>query len=435
MKKNLLGWIGLLFQLGSVAFAQAPAQPAAQPAAQANPAGTIVLATGDASVISAAGAARPAAAGNTVVEGDTLVTGADGEIHLDMQDSGFMALRPNTRLRIVAYKADGGDDDKGVFGLIAGGFRSVTGWIGKYNPRNYQVRTATATIGIRGTDHEPRYVPEGSSEGEAGTYDRVFVGQSYIETPAGQTAVAPNQAGFVSVRPREKPRLLAGIPVFFRPSPHEAEIAQKHERIQQVIQQRREERRKVIREKRAELDAARAQAKTVREQNKASAAQDKAALQEERQQAKQQRDAARDEMKAARESVKSVQERRKALNEDITAGRVSADEAKARGKALREESKAARRALDDAQRKGRALQDESDARAEARNKAAQERLQATQQQRNDVREKRKALEQERDSTHEDMKTLQQQENKRFREELKADRKAGRAAPAGADTVK
>jgi hypothetical protein len=42
----------------------------------------------------------------------------------------------------------------------------------------------------------------------------------------------------------------------------------------------------------------------------------------------------------------------------------------------------------------------------------------------DARGKRKSLEEERDSTTEEMKALQQQEAKRYRDELKKDRTSG-----------
>jgi hypothetical protein len=388
-----------------------------------NHAGTIMLVEGDASIVPAGAAARPAKVGDIVREGDTLITRKDGEVHLTMQDTGFIALRPNTRFGIVSYKADGDEGDKGVFRLLAGGFRSVTGWIGKFSARGYRVNTPTATIGIRGTDHEPRYIPEGSTEGEPGTYDRVFAGQTYIETPAGQTAISPNQAGFVSVRPHDRPRLLAGVPVFFRPGPHEADIAAKHAEIQRVIDQRREERRKVIREKLAELNAMRAQSTALRKQNKEAMDRQKSATQEQIREMQAKREKLRADTTAANEALKAVQARRKALQEDVEAGRVSRDELQKRRKALNEESEAAQRALQNVRERQKALNDEADAQTDARSKAIQQRLNAMDDKRHNVTEKRHGVETESESMREEMKGLQKQENKRFRDELKADRKA------------
>ena len=399
-----------------------------------NYAGTIILVEGDARIVAAGAAARAAKVSDVVSEGDMLITGRDGEVHIKMQDTGFIALRPNTRFLVVSFKADGGADDKGTFRLLTGGFRSVTGWIGKFNARGYRVNTPTATIGIRGTDHEPRYIPEGSADGEPGTYDRVFAGQTYIETPAGQAAISPNQAGFVSTRPRDRPRLLAGVPVFFRPSPHEAEIAAKHVEIQRMIDQRREERRKLIQEKRAELQAGRAEAKALLEQNKKAMDQQKNAAPEQLRQAQEKREALRNDTKAAMEASKAVQEKRKALVEDVKQGRVSGKELKERRKALQEQAEAAQRALQDVQARQKALANETDDRADAKSEAAQQRLKAMQDKRKDVRENRNSVETERETAREEIKGLQSQENKRFREELKADRKAN-PPPGGVDDAK
>jgi hypothetical protein len=429
---------GLAAQAQSLPATPVPAQArSAQtaPGVTPNQAGTIVLVEGEARIVPAGAAARPAKVGDVVHEGDTLITRKDGEVHLTMQDTGFIALRPNTRFGIVSYKADGDEGDKGIFRLLAGGFRSVTGWIGKFNARGYQVHTPTATIGIRGTDHEPRYIPEGSAEGEPGTYDRVFVGQSYIETPAGQAAISPNQAGFVSVSPRDRPRLLAGVPVFFRPSPHEAEIAAKHAEIQRMIDQRREERRKVIKEKQAELGAARAQATALREQNKEAMDQQKSATQEQIRAMQAKREKLKADTTAANEAQKAIQAKRKALQEDVAAGRVSREELQKRQKALREESEAVQRALQDVRERQKALNDESDAQADARSKAVQQRLKAMDDKRHNVTEKRHTLETESESMRKEMKGLQTQENKRFREELKADRKANPQPSGSSDDSK
>jgi len=429
---------GLLFVVAGAALAQTPPQngaaaavagPATSPAAP-NQAGVVVLVEGDARL--AQGGAKPRAAkvGDVVSEGDLLITGRDGELHMTMQDTGFIALRPNTRFKVVSYKAEGGDDDGGIFRLVAGGFRSITGWIGKFNARGYQVRTPTATIGVRGTDHEPRYIPEGSTEGEAGTYDRVYAGQTYIETPAGEASVAPNQAGFASVRPRQRPQLLAAVPAFFRPGPHEAEIEKKHAEIQQQIDQRRQERRKAIAEKRVALAAAREQADAARQQNKAAAEQRKQAAQEEQRETREKREALQQDAKAATERSDGLREKRKALQEDVKSGRVTGAELRQRRKALQEEAEAVAQAQADVERRRRALQDATDARIDERFKATQERQQALHEQQLDVRGKRKALEAERDSTGAEIKTLQQQENRRYRDELKADRQRDNpAAPA------
>ncbi|HXA47225.1 MAG TPA: hypothetical protein VNW52_06325, partial [Burkholderiaceae bacterium] len=129
--------------LCAVAFAQSDARATASKInSQASidktepPAGRIDLIGGEVIIIQPGKPSRPAVVGDGVNQGDLLVTGKDSEAHVTMQDSGFIALRPSTKLQIESYKADGGDEDNGVFKLLVGGMRSITGWIGKFNQRS-----------------------------------------------------------------------------------------------------------------------------------------------------------------------------------------------------------------------------------------------------------------------------------------------------------
>jgi hypothetical protein len=430
-------WVAALL-LSSAVHAQAPRQTAApapvaaaQPANTPNPAGTINLVEGDARILTTGARPRAAKVSDVVSEGDVLVTGKDGEVHLTMQDTGFIALRPDTRLRVVSYKADGAADDEAIFRLLAGGFRSVTGWIGKFNMRAYQVRTPNATIGIRGTDHEPHYIPAGSAEGEPGTYDKVYVGSTVIETPGGTAAVAPAQAGFFAVSGRDRPRVLARIPGFFRASRYEPMIEQKHAEIQQHIAQRRDERRKLVAEKRAELDAARVKTRALLEQNKAAAEERRKAAQERRKDAQGKREELKGAAKSTQQLQKDAQEKRKALQEQEGAGQVPGKALREQRKAVREASKAAQAQRTEVQEDRKALQEGTKAAAEQRLKAVESQRNATQDQLKDMQGKRKSLQDERKDMRDELKSLREQERQRYREELKAARKKG-AGPSGAD---
>lgn len=214
--------------------------------AWAQQAGKVDFVDGSVKIVDAANKERLPKVGEMINEGETVHTGKDGELHLAMLDGGELGIHPNTRMRIEKYKAEGGKDDISTFSLLQGAMRSVTGWIGKYNTRNYSIRTPTATIGVRGTDHETRVIPEGSSEGEPGTYDKVNAGATQIRTKYGTTDVRPNQAGFFGFNARSKPTLLARVPELFRPMRSEKRFEGLHEKIRERVGGLRQERAKFV---------------------------------------------------------------------------------------------------------------------------------------------------------------------------------------------
>lgn len=220
--------------------------------AAAQQAGKVDDVEGSVKVLDAAQRERSVKVGDAILAGETVVTGSDGELHIAMQDGGHLGIRPNTRMRIEKYKAEGGADDTSVFNLVQGAMRSVTGWIGKYNARNYAIKTSTATIGVRGTDHETRVIPAGSSEGEAGTYDKVNVGETEMRTQYGSTRVRPNQAGFLGFGSRARPRVLDRVPEFFRPMRSEKRFDGLHDKVKSRVEGLRQDRVKFLQNERLE---------------------------------------------------------------------------------------------------------------------------------------------------------------------------------------
>lgn len=94
-----------------------------------------------------------------VYAGDMLITAKDSYAQVKMNDGTQMTMRPDSNLRIEAYqfRQEAPQVDNAVFRLLKGGFRTLTGLIGKRgNPDAYKLRAATATIGIRGTDFSSR---------------------------------------------------------------------------------------------------------------------------------------------------------------------------------------------------------------------------------------------------------------------------------------
>ena len=194
-------------------------------------AGQVQFAIGDSRALGAAGAERVLSKGDTVFEGETVITGKNAAVQLRMVDKAIIAVRPNSRLKIDLYRFDGKRDDseRAVLHLIKGAIRSITGLIGHANKQNYKIKTETANIGIRGTDHEPAYLlpvaAGNAAAGAPGTYDKVNTGGTYIATPWGRVDVSPNQVGFASSEPGSIPVLLDGVPGFLRATPPMAQNA------------------------------------------------------------------------------------------------------------------------------------------------------------------------------------------------------------------
>jgi len=118
-----------------------------------------------------------------------------------MEDGGMVAMRPDTRLKIDRFNFDGKEDgtERSFFSLFEGGFRAITGKIGKKNKVNYRITTPATTIGVRGTDHETFVVTPDSTLAATtatGTYNRVNLGETSMTTGKGTIFVLPNQMGF-----------------------------------------------------------------------------------------------------------------------------------------------------------------------------------------------------------------------------------------------
>src|SRR6266513_420793 len=118
-------------------------------------AGRFLLAVGD--VVVARGQAEiRAATGTPVQSGDTIHVGPASNAQIRLADESIVGLRPGTIFRLdeFAYSGQGDGNERSLFTLLKGGFRTVTGAIGRLHSReHYAVRTPTATIGIRGTHY------------------------------------------------------------------------------------------------------------------------------------------------------------------------------------------------------------------------------------------------------------------------------------------
>ncbi len=174
--------------------------------------GTLTHLSGAVSVQKADGSTAAGNVGTRILTGDTVVTGTRSYVRMEMTDGGEMVLRPDSQMKLenYAFNPDRGGEDNMVLRMLKGGFRTVTGLIGKRGNRDaYQLRTSTATIGIRGTQFDLRVCEGNCGALPNGTYVAVRFGAVEASSPQGSIPVAAGQvarvpgAGVPAILPRD----------------------------------------------------------------------------------------------------------------------------------------------------------------------------------------------------------------------------------------
>ena len=94
------------------------------------------------------------AVGQRIESGATVKTGDRSSTVLRFDDGQSISLAGNTTFVITEYSFNAHKPSEGGFvaTLLRGAMRAVTGVIGETARQNVRINTATATIGIRGTD-------------------------------------------------------------------------------------------------------------------------------------------------------------------------------------------------------------------------------------------------------------------------------------------
>lgn len=161
--------------------------------ASAEPVGKVLAVSGAAQAHATAGGQRVLAQDAVVERGDTLITGADGNLQVRFVDGALLMVRANSRIRVDDYRAEG-NTLHSVMSLLAGGIRTLTGRIGTVRRDAYLMNTATASIGVRGTDYELRLC---AGDCPAGSADGLYLGVAEGEIEAR------NEAGTFGLKARE----------------------------------------------------------------------------------------------------------------------------------------------------------------------------------------------------------------------------------------
>lgn len=97
-------------------------------------------------------ARRPLVSGEDVFMGDAIATGDAAGLQLLLLDESVFTIGPNAEIVVDEFVYDPATGTgKLSASFLRGGFRLVSGLIGKTEPENIEVQLPTATVGVRGT--------------------------------------------------------------------------------------------------------------------------------------------------------------------------------------------------------------------------------------------------------------------------------------------
>ena len=116
--------------------------------------GQVTLSIGFSELHSSAGTKRVVGKGDLVEEGDTILTSANGHVHVRFVDGALISVRPNSVFVIQEFKyASQQTGETAVrFTLTRGEVRSVSGAAAKEARERFRLNTPIVAIGVRGTD-------------------------------------------------------------------------------------------------------------------------------------------------------------------------------------------------------------------------------------------------------------------------------------------
>jgi hypothetical protein len=167
---------------------------------QKNRFGVIDKVTGDARAFRGADQnGRQLQLGDVIYVGDVIRTNEDAEAVIKTEDAGMIGVRSSTEFLAEQFTAQARDSDRMTLRLVKGSLRVISGWIGRLHHENYAIRTPSATIGVRGTDHEPYVLAPERASGtpyKVGSYDKVNSGRTVMTNARGEIEVEAGRVGF-----------------------------------------------------------------------------------------------------------------------------------------------------------------------------------------------------------------------------------------------
>jgi hypothetical protein len=201
------------------------ASAVAAPKSDAKPAADVKAVTGMAVATDGVGGKRELRPGDSVYEGETIHTADGARVELKLVDNSDMYIRQRSEVKMQAYHMDpeGNEPGNAIVDLLTGGLRVVTGLIGKKPGDNYQVKTPTGTLGIRGTDYVLIVCETGdcilndfapTTPYTPGVYTGTVFGAVTVENQAGRHSI-PRDGVYKIESANGDPQAIANPPVFY----------------------------------------------------------------------------------------------------------------------------------------------------------------------------------------------------------------------------
>lgn len=178
--------------------------------------GTVTQLSGTLSVRKADGSVRILSRSSTIESGDTINTERESFAQIRFSDGGQVTLKPNSSVRIHNFRfaEEKPQDDSFLYRLVKGGLRAVTGIVGKRSRDKYELETATATVGIRGTtlsaDDCVRNREDDCRRLEPAVYISVADGEVVVRNGQGELGLNAGQFGLIA--PNQRPLFLSTDP-------------------------------------------------------------------------------------------------------------------------------------------------------------------------------------------------------------------------------
>ena len=116
--------------------------------------GSVTLALGAATVVTADGTSYPAHRGTSIKAGDRVETAQGGHVHIRFIDDALVSVRPSSRLVIEEYQYNPARvaDSQVRFRLETGVARAISGAAAEGAKERFRLNTPLVAIGVRGTD-------------------------------------------------------------------------------------------------------------------------------------------------------------------------------------------------------------------------------------------------------------------------------------------